>query len=306
MIFRSDTFFLIICSLFTFADTYATEYFLNGNLEGNIASTYTVQDCSGTINTSSAFGFIGKGVEFVRDGSVSNTCTNAGLKNRVELYAYRLPDIIHGTSFWSAFSFKVSNDEALGNYGSSTIQQWWSARGIGPKIQFYISKRNGVLSINLLHTIRCTYPESEQFINSEGEYLCDRKKIEFNKKTGEAFRKVRFTSYPIHKDKWYHVRIGITADGPGRNDLIANGDIRAKVRSAGGAWKEFFYFGASGKQSYFKTFTHEVSKDLKTWYANHFKFGWYGRAVAGTKGVIQFDELYSSRNLLALPSQYQD
>ncbi|WDE09048.1 hypothetical protein SG34_030195 [Thalassomonas viridans] len=296
----------MFCGLLVSANAMAIEYFQNGNLEASLSGTYTVQDCNGTIKTSTAYGFIGKGAEFVRDGNVSNTCANLGWNNRVELYAYPLPDITQGTSRWSAFSFRVTDDEALGNKGSTTIQQWWSSRGIGPKIQFYVGKNNGVLSLNLLHTIRCTYPQASQFINSEGEYLCDPAKTEFNSKTGEEFRKVRFESYPISKNQWYHVRMGIAADAPQANDLVANGDIRAAVRPAGGTWKAFSYFGANGRQNYFKTFTHEVSEDLTTWYGNHFKFGWYGSAAAGTKGVIQFDELYSNSYYSALPAQYLD
>lgn len=293
-------------TLISASNAYSIEYFINGSFEQPIENTYTVQDCNGTINSSSSSGFIGKGVEFIRDGNISNTCANPGWNNRVELYAYSLPDTVKGSSRWSAFSFKISNDTALGSYGSTTIQQWWSSRGIGPKIQFYVGKKNGVLSLNLLHTIRCTYPESDQFINSEGEYLCDSNKTEFNSVTGEEYRKVRFTSYPISKDKWYHVRMGVYADAPEKNDLEANGDIRAAVRPEDGNWKPFSYNGPNGKQNYIKTFTHEVSENMSTWYSNHFKFGWYGGAKKRTKGIIQFDEIYSNSYFSALPSQYQD
>lgn len=312
---------LVLVSAFLSPQVLAVEYFINGNFNAELSTSYTIQDCNGTIARGSNFGLNGNGVQFTRDGNVVvETCQ---WKNRVELYAKDLVDVPQGSSRWTAFSFKLVNTDAIGTKGA-VIQQWYSKSGDRAKSLFYINKNGTDITISLQQNIRCNYPDSvaQSFVNVEGEYLCDPDKIRYVKDEDgndttvkETFRRIQFVPYPIVVGKWYHVRVGMYADAPEKYtdidgneiiDTVADGTLQADIRPEDGVWKAFSYNGPAGKQNYLKTFTHEVSEDMELVSKNQFKFGWYGDAAAATLGVIQFDEIYSNSYFSALPALYRN
>ncbi|ESP93357.1 MULTISPECIES: heparin lyase I family protein [Pseudoalteromonas] len=291
---------LTIAACYFSTNANAIEYMSYGSFNDPIQYNYHIQDCNGSISQGYGYGYYGKGVKFHRNGNVTTpTCQ---WKGRTELYANKLQDVPLNEYRWYGFSFKVADDSALDGpvLGDryAIIQQFWSpTAATGPKMEFYLSKLTGKLTLNFKHSIKCSYSNASQFVNSEGESLCGNERNN---------RKIYFKSIPVEKGKWYYVRMGISADAPLNGKTVANGDIRAAVKQQGGSWQAFSYYGPNGRTNYFKTFTHELTANGRSVQPNSFKFGWYGPARPNSSGVIYFDEVYSNSYFGGLPSQYRN
>jgi hypothetical protein len=289
--------------------TMAIEYLNNSN--GSFSSEITSSDfshhASGIPATATIVdnGFIGRGIQFeLSEGK------------RSEFLAMGYTDVQQNSSRWSAFSFKLLDDQYLkqaaidnGLGKSSTIIHQVYSSVVGPKMKFYIgyNKSADALSISFAHEIKCNYDHSYLFVNINGEELC-------NDFTGSD-RQVNFEPVPLETNKWYHVRYEMVADAPdldestGELDTFANGRIAAAIKPEKGSWEMFWYrglTGKSGKQSYMSTFTHDLEFNSTAARDNFFKFGIYGGVPKNQKATLLMDEIYSNSHFSALPDIYRD